>query len=192
MSSSYFLRAISLIFILLYLSDNTSTLPDKNESVTQKLIQDICSKTRNPSLCANNLNPLKGTRLLHRPLSVLATNLISTAKSNAERTVTLFQERLHGMPKAKLELKKKYKNCGKSYTNVMKQLKTIKTYLTREDMDHVKRYTMMAAGQVRSCDVVLAGPPWIELEANIKLLQANREFKDLCEIVVNICNFLIY
>ncbi|KAK6140738.1 hypothetical protein DH2020_025520 [Rehmannia glutinosa] len=172
------------------LSSILMVICDRNARITDEIIKDICSKTRNPNLCLNNLDSLRGTRLFPKPLVVLATNPISIAQSHSNRTATMIWDHYRGTPAPKIELKKRYKRCVQKYGDAMKQLNKAKKLMAAGEAISVKTHTLMAVDRVDSCDVELIKPPSTKLQANREFLQANREFKDICDIIVEICNKL--
>ncbi|KAL0394183.1 UNVERIFIED_CONTAM: Pectinesterase inhibitor [Sesamum latifolium] len=143
-------------------------------------------KTRNPSICLNTLDSLRGSRLFPKPLVVLGMAPMSMAQSHANRTAASIWDQYRGTATRMFKLRRMYYNCVLNYADAMKQLNKAKKLMLGGEAKSVKNYTLLAVDRVDSCDAELVKP--LMLEANRKFLQANMKFKDLCDIIVEICN----
>ncbi|KAL8063189.1 hypothetical protein ABFX02_01G012000 [Erythranthe guttata] len=181
-----FLGALLIILVLVTSPVRTIAFSDTNARITDELINDICSKTKNPSLCLNSLKSLKGGRLFPKPLFVLGAGPMSMAQSHANKTAKVIWDHYHGKPFWKDEIRLRYNRCVVKYADAMKQLKEAKKFMLAGEAKSVKHYTLLAVDRVDSCDSELTKLP--ETNNKRKFLQDNKEFKDLCDIIVGICN----
>ncbi|KAL0311862.1 UNVERIFIED_CONTAM: Pectinesterase inhibitor [Sesamum radiatum] len=143
-------------------------------------------RTRNPSICLNTLDSLRGSRFFPKPLVVLGMTPMSMAQSHANRTAASIWDQYRGTATRMFKLRRRYYNCVLNYADAMKQLNKAKKSMLAGEARTVKNYTLLAVDRVDSCDVELVKP--LMLKANRKFLQANMKFKDLCDIIVEICN----
>ncbi|KAL0323745.1 UNVERIFIED_CONTAM: Pectinesterase inhibitor [Sesamum calycinum] len=141
-------------------------------------------RTRNPSICLNTLDSLRGSRLFPKPLVVLGMNPMSMAQSHANRTATSIWDLYRSTANRMFKLRRRYYNCVLNYVDAMKQLNKAKKLMLAGEARSVKNYTLLAVDRVDSCDVELVKP--LISEANRKFLQANMKFKDLCDIILEI------
>ncbi|KAI3468112.1 hypothetical protein Pfo_024775 [Paulownia fortunei] len=116
---------------------------------------------------------------------------MSMAQSHANSTATTIWDHYRGTEAHKSELRIRYYKYVLKYADAMKQLSKAKKFILAGEARSVKKCTLMAVDRVDYCDVELIKPPSTKLEANRKFLQANREFKDLCDIIVEICKSLL-
>lgn len=184
MSTLYFLSSFLIFLVLLTSSINSSTLEQTNATVTDVLIRGICNQTRNPSLCLNKLNPLKGKSLAPNPVAALGSNTMNMIQSRANRTVALTWAHYRGTTVYKPELRAKYYKCFLKYTDVMNQLREANRYMLGGTPKFVKKYMLIALDRVNSCDLELIKPP----RDQSAILEANGKFRDLSSIILSICD----
>ncbi|KAK4422215.1 hypothetical protein Salat_1803800 [Sesamum alatum] len=172
--------------IVVICNKNTSASP-KAAKITEELINKICTATRSPSLCLNNLKPLKDSSLLPNSVAALGTSSINQALSQGNATAAMIWARYRALEKtgtpSKLGLR--YYTCFVKYTDTMKHLKEAKKLVVAGDAKSVKNQMSVAVNRVDLCDDELVKAS----DRNVRtLLDANGKLKDVCSIVVAICN----
>lgn len=175
-----------VLILLVTCSINSFASAQTNETITDKLIQGICHQTRNPPLCLNKLKSLKGKSLRYNPVATLGNSSMNEAHSRASRTRDLIWAQYRGTSVHKPEVRIKYHTCFLKYSIVMDQLKDAMRYMRAGDPKYVKIYITNAVGRVHSCDEDLMKPH----RQQSPVLEANANFKDLCSIILSICNKL--
>ncbi|KAL0311863.1 UNVERIFIED_CONTAM: hypothetical protein Sradi_5585600 [Sesamum radiatum] len=184
MSTLHFLSPFLNFLILVTSSTNSSTSAQIKGTVTDELIRGICIRTRNPSLCLNNLKSLRGKSLLPNPVAALGRNSMYMVLSRANRTVALTWAHYRGTTIHKPEVRMKYYKCFLKYTDIMKQLRQANKYMLAGLPESVKDYVLVSVNQVNCCNQELLRPP----RERSDVLEANIELKDLCSIILAICN----
>ncbi|XP_012851092.1 PREDICTED: pectinesterase inhibitor-like [Erythranthe guttata] len=106
------------IFLLCLLSITTNSKPTNNNN--NKLISDICPKTKNPTLCFDILSLDKKTRLASS-LHTLGLGSLGIAIPQANMSVSLFS-RAYNKRYISVNEKEKYKGCLGNYTMAGRKL----------------------------------------------------------------------
>ncbi|KAL0447383.1 UNVERIFIED_CONTAM: hypothetical protein Slati_1866200 [Sesamum latifolium] len=178
----------SIFFIAITFSNNhtpfTYAALEPNKNVTKEFITAICSKTSNPSLCLDVLNDLIGHPLASTTFSTLVVRPMAVAESRARQTHKMLEDMYRGLIDPNSEVRDRYRRCLLGYDDVIKFLANAKRYMRRNNDKQVKTYASSAMKRVDSCDKSFARPP----QEPLALKSANQKFKDLCNIIVVICN----
>ncbi|XP_047331166.1 pectinesterase inhibitor-like [Impatiens glandulifera] len=172
-----------LVFLFVYyvlIATSSATRGLKIKSSTT-LIQNVCSKTQNLTLCNDILN--SDTRSAHADLKGLVQILIDKtyARGNLALTViaSLYKNANNTETKDQLHL------CDMSYKSAMNNLNKANVALKSGNRD-INSYLMSVIDGAESCDDVYDGPPVIPP----KLEQANKDFEDIAYIIFKISKLL--
>ncbi|KAK4401227.1 hypothetical protein Sango_1228800 [Sesamum angolense] len=179
-----------LIVLIIPICSTGSALTPANlkaAKITEELINKICTTTRNPSLCLHNLKPLKGNSLLPNPVAALGTSSINQALSQVNATAAMIWARYRAIekPGAQSKLRLRYYTCFVEYTDTMKHLKEARKIVVAGNVKSVKNHMFVAVNRVELCDDELMKASSSEVSS---LLEANGKLKDICSIIVAICN----
>ncbi|GER50602.1 plant invertase/pectin methylesterase inhibitor [Striga asiatica] len=184
-SHKHYLPMIFLIVILLTTFSNYASPAPLYPVVTPVIIDSICAKASNRTLCRAVLGPAIGRGILFNPTLVLCGPPIRIARSSAMQARGLAWS-LEKNTNTTERARRKYGMCFLSYKGVLDKLGKAELYM------HLKVQTMtknvgLVWGHVESCDKELVGPP----RDGSGVLEANGRIKDLCSIVLAVCDFLI-
>ncbi|CAA0841888.1 Unknown protein [Striga hermonthica] len=178
-----------MIFLIILLTafSNVSPAP-LHPVVTPAVIDSICPKASNRSLCRAVLGPAIGRSILFNLTLVLCGPPIRMAQSSATRARGLAWN-LEKNTNTTERTRRKYRMCFSSYKGVLDKLGKADLYMhvhVQTKTKSVRQEVGLVSGHVESCDKELVGLP----RDGSGLLEANGRIKDLCSIVLAICDFL--
>ncbi|KAL0394182.1 UNVERIFIED_CONTAM: hypothetical protein Slati_4384400 [Sesamum latifolium] len=177
---------ILAIFLTSSINSPALAAKDKNAVITDELIHTICSQTRKPSLCQNNLKSSKGKSLKPNSIAALGSSSMNMALHHANATADMIWRRYTATPTDKPEIRTKYHNCFMKYKiDVMNQLTKANECMLVGAARSVKNCIKVAVNRVYSCNKELMKPP---REQSGSILEANDKLKDICSIILAICN----
>ncbi|KAL0407687.1 UNVERIFIED_CONTAM: hypothetical protein Sradi_1703100 [Sesamum radiatum] len=187
------LTTFLIVLIIPICSTSSAALTPANPKaakITEELINKICTATRSPSLCLHNLKPLKGNSLLPNSVAALGTSSINQALSQGNATAAMIWARYRAIekPGARSKLRLRYYTCFVKYTDTMKHLKEAKKFAVAGNAKSVKNHVLLAVNRVDLCDDELMKASSREASS---LLEANGKLKDVCSIIVAICNKVV-
>ncbi|PIN06839.1 hypothetical protein CDL12_20612 [Handroanthus impetiginosus] len=184
---STFSRPLSFfIFLILLTSSNTLSQSTNARLITKKLFHKICSKARNPSLCLNNLKPLEAKSVVPNSITALGLNSMNMALHQAKTTADLIWQHYRDTDVDKYTIRLRYHICFTIYAlDVMNQLTKAKEHMSAGAAKSVKKCISVAVKGVNSCKKGLMKEPY---EQSRVVMEANDVFKDVCSIILAICN----
>lgn len=184
----FYLNIISFLIILSSSSINKITLANTGppiKTVTNEYITKICSKSSNRLLCFYLLRNLIGQPIASVTLATLATRPINNAETLARATHKMIGGMYTSLVNPKSEVRERYRKCISGYSTAIQNLASARGSMqTVGSKKLVKSYVTSAANLVKSCDKNFVKPPQIPLD----LKNANQKFKDLCSVIIAVCN----
>lgn len=185
------MTSLHILFLIILSSSSitlTSAAPavvDPNKKVTNEYITNICSKSSDRTLCFDLLKDLIGYPVVKATFATLAIRPMSKAEALARDTYKMIEGMDATLVDPKREVRERYRKCMLEYSTATKYLGEARGFMQqRNGVKKVKSYAASAAGRANACDKNFAKPPKIPL--NLK--NANQKFKDLCSVIVAICN----
>ncbi|XP_047335898.1 pectinesterase inhibitor-like [Impatiens glandulifera] len=170
------------LFVVCYVLIATSFAirsPSVKPSTT--LIQNICSKTQNPTFCNHILN--SDPRSVHADLKGLVQILIDKTYSRGNRALTVIASLYKNANNN--ETKDQLYSCAMSYKSAMNNLNKVNAALKSGNREIYSDLISVIDG-AESCDDVYDGPPVIPP----KLEKANKNFEDIAYIIFTISKLL--
>ncbi|PIN13233.1 hypothetical protein CDL12_14149 [Handroanthus impetiginosus] len=184
------LSLLTTFLIFLILLTNSITFANPKATITDELINKICSQTKNPSFCLNNLKPLNGKRLPNS-IAALRASSVNKALSHGNSTAALIWARYHAITELRNESKLRlmYYKCFVKYNDVMKHLKEAKRFTASGIEKSIKNHIFVVVDRVSLCNDELVKGPKDEVKP---ILEANEKLKDFCSIIEAICDKVKY
>ncbi|KAJ0043079.1 hypothetical protein Pint_19443 [Pistacia integerrima] len=174
----YFFQASILLGMMLFVAPSLARV---NVKVTKGVINDICSKTQNPSFCLGVLNQIPGASTADLP--GLAKITIDLASSNATKTLQLIKSLV---PKATNgKLKERYGTCSEHYDNAIGDLNDAQQYLKTGDPMGANLSASASMDEAGDCDDELQGLP-----TDPSVLKGNQDLNNICSIILVIANLI--
>ncbi|KAK1592983.1 hypothetical protein Q3G72_033896 [Acer saccharum] len=176
---SYFFQA-SIVLVLLFMI-MTPSLARLHVQVSSGEINDICSKTFNPSYCVELLKSTPKTATAD--LKGLAKIILDLARSNATKTL----DQIHSLiPKTTdHRLKESYQACSEHYDNAIGDLNEAESDFKQGDYFGMNIQASGALDEAGDCHDENEGLP-----ADPSLRKGNQDLENICEIILVVANLL--
>ncbi|KAJ0092503.1 hypothetical protein Patl1_24806 [Pistacia atlantica] len=150
---------------------------DYRSKLTIDLLNELCSKTNNPSFCSAVLK-----LNLESTLPILAQRTLDLAHDKATTTLSLIGSLIKKTTDP--ELRKEYVSCYDDYDKAIGEVENGKKALSSSVFYKLGLEANHAIDKANRCRVELKVP------APNALLSAQEEFKNLCNIIYVISNYL--
>ncbi|KAK2647226.1 hypothetical protein Ddye_022421 [Dipteronia dyeriana] len=183
--SYYFFQAsivIVLLFMIMHMTPSFARLHmNKVSNKENQVINDICSKTTNPSNCLRLLKSISGTSTAD--LKGIAKIVLDLARSNATKTLDLINTLI---PKTHdFRLKEGYRTCSEVYDNATDEINNAKSDFIQGDYSGMNEQASGAMTEAVTCDNETQGLP---IDPSVR--KGNQDLQNLCEIILVIANLL--
>ncbi|XP_047335897.1 pectinesterase inhibitor-like [Impatiens glandulifera] len=171
------------IFVVCYvLIATSSAIRSPSVKPSNPLIQNVCSKTQNPTLCSNILN--SDPRSAHADLKGLIQILFDKTYARGNRALTVIASLYKNANNN--ETREILQSCAMSYKSSMTNLNNANAALKSGNNKEIYSDLISVIDGAESCDDEYDGPPVIPP----KLEEANKNFEDIAYIIFNISKLL--
>ncbi|KAK1592315.1 hypothetical protein Q3G72_022967 [Acer saccharum] len=183
--SYYFFQAsivLVLLFMIMHMTPSFARLHvNKVSTKENQLINDICSKTTNPSNCLRLLKSISGTGTAD--LKGIAKIILDLAHSNATKTLDLVNSLI---PKTNdFRLKEGYLTCFEVYDNAIDEINEAESDFIQGDYSSMNIQASAAMTEAVTCDDETQGLP---IDPSVR--KGNQDLLDLCKIILVVANLL--
>ncbi|KAL8054431.1 hypothetical protein ABFX02_05G136700 [Erythranthe guttata] len=180
--STLFLIISSILLLSSSINNDTLTYAAKPNTkvITNEFINNICSKSLDPTLCMDVLKNQIGHPLDKTTLSTIAVIPITLAESCTREAISITSRSWYpGRPTRQKDL---FLRCYMGYGNVMVHIQEARKYAIKNNKSKVKRHASGAIKLINACDQSFVEPRPIPQPLIMK--NVNKKLIALCTIII--------